>query len=182
MKDLDLGMAKNGTVLLTPHSEKWCSAFLNESLRLANALKIEKARIHHVGSTAIRGIVAKPILDILLAAPTLEDLDSLRSEIESLGYIWKGEASIPGRRYSVMYNADQTLTYVHLHGFAQTNPAVQSHLAFRDYLNAHPEVAQAYQKLKLELNGRKGMTREVYTESKTSFIQEVLTKALTHSI
>jgi GrpB-like predicted nucleotidyltransferase (UPF0157 family) len=165
-----LGLARDGKVTLMPHNPGWAAAFEREAGRLAGTA----LRLHHVGSTSVPGLCAKPILDILLTAPSLAELDGHRGRLEALGYAWKGEYGIPGRRYSVLYGPGQLRSYVHLHGFAESHPEAEAHLLFRDYLRAQPVRARAYEEKKLSL---RSLAREAYTEAKAPLIQELLREA-----
>ncbi len=124
---------------------------------------------HHIGSTAIAGIHAKPVLDICLEVhPDLLN-DAQIATLEGLGYIYKGEAGIVGRQFF----KDDPRT-VHLHVYKLDSPEVAQHKLFRDYLNAHPDHASRYDALKLELATRYQHDREAYTLGKHGFISETL--------
>ena len=167
---------RNGSVTLQPHNPKWDEAFTFESNRLASQLKNEAIEIHHVGSTSIATICAKPILDLLLVAPSLNEIDQGKSVFEGLGYEYKGEYGIPGRRYSVLYNEEKTMGYVHIHAFPANHLEVHRHLLFRDYLRAFPEVARQYEELKISLL-ETNIKRSNYTEAKAPFIERALIDA-----
>ena len=129
---------------------------------------------HHIGSTAILDIRAKPVLDICLEVyPNLLD-DAQIAALEGLGYAYKGEAGIAGRQFF----KDDPRT-VHLHVFKLDSPEVAQHKLFRDYLNAHPDHASRYDALKLELATRYADDREAYTLGKHGFIAEALALAQT---
>ena len=129
---------------------------------------------HHIGSTAIAGIRAKPVLDVCVEVyPNLLD-ESQIAALEGLGYIYKGEASIAGRQFF----KDDPRT-IHLHVFKLDSPEVTQHKLFRDYLNAHPDHASRYDALKLELATRYQHDREAYTLGKHGFITETLALAQT---
>jgi GrpB-like predicted nucleotidyltransferase (UPF0157 family) len=131
----------------------------------------------HIGSTSISDISAKPVLDILITVTSLTALDGKRSEFESLGYEYKGESGIQGRRYCVLYNKDKTKGYVHVHAFTHDHVEIRRHLLFRDHLQQHPAVAKAYEKIKQDLLKNSKISRLRYTEAKAPFIQSVLESA-----
>jgi GrpB-like predicted nucleotidyltransferase (UPF0157 family) len=174
---MQLGMARDASVKLSPPSKYWGNAFAFGSARLTAATNAKDFLFHHVGSTSIPGILAKPILDILAVAPSLEVIDGHRPHFERLGYEVKGEYGIPGRRYCVLYNIEKSIGYVHLHAFAEGHPEILQHLLFRDYLRAFPEKAKAYELMKLKLLNYPGISRATYTEAKAPFIQKVLAEA-----
>lgn len=177
LKNLNLGLLRNGKVELKSCFLDWQKAFEIESTRLTSNFNDSTIKIYHIGSTSIPSILAKPILDILIVAPSLEAIDLNQQKFEALGYEYKGEYGIQGRRYCVLYNLEKTVGFVHIHSFALDNSEVEKHLLFRDYLVAHPERAAAYQELKLTLISRSGISRTEYTESKSSLIQEILEEA-----
>jgi GrpB-like predicted nucleotidyltransferase (UPF0157 family) len=134
--------------------------------------------LHHIGSTAIPGIVAKPVIDMLGIVPTLEGLDARTHRLTMLGYEALGEFGIPGRRYFRKNAPDGTRTH-QLHAFAAGSPEIQRHLDFRDYLRAFPAEAAAYAALKEGLAQRCGGDMGAYTEGKTEFIRAVERRAST---
>ena len=88
-------------VVVVPYDPEWAFQFLAESDILTNILKDEIVAIHHIGSTAIPGIKAKPIIDILIEARNINQIDQYHQEFSSIGYEIKGEFGIPGRRFIV---------------------------------------------------------------------------------
>lgn len=102
MESFGLGLSRDGSVLLMDHSACWETAFAFESKRVREALPSLSLVVHHMGSTSIHTICAKPILDLLVETSTLEAFDGAKSEFEKLGYDYKGEYGIPGRRYCVL--------------------------------------------------------------------------------
>lgn len=135
------------------------------------------AALHHIGSTAVPGIPAKPIVDILLEVSDLAELDRRASRMESLGYEAKGEFGIPGRRY--FRRDDQHGVRTHqVHAFAVGSEDAVRHLAFRDYMIAHPQIAQSYGDLKLQLARRFPSDIEAYMDGKDGFVKEHQAKAL----
>jgi GrpB-like predicted nucleotidyltransferase (UPF0157 family) len=120
-------------VELQPHTPNWAEAASREIERLAQALGENLVAIHHVGSTAIPGISAKPILDLMPVVRELSQLDTCRSAVEALGYEWWGEYGLPGRRYCKLTDPTTGRRKVHLHCFRDGTPEVERHLAFRDY-------------------------------------------------
>src|SRR5471030_3292834 len=91
MEKEGIGLERDGQVRLVPHNPSWVLEFSKEAHRVSSALQIHQLRFHHVGSTAIPGIHAKPVIDILVTAPSLDGLDSRQHIFERLGYEYKGE-------------------------------------------------------------------------------------------
>jgi len=100
--------------------------------------------LHHVGSTSVAGLAAKPVIDLLGETASLSQMEAARPALAALGYRWRGENGIAGRRYFTRDDPDTGARAVHLHVHASDDPAVARHLAFRDRLRAEPGLAQAY--------------------------------------
>ena len=126
--------------------------------------------IQHVGSTAIPGIPAKPIIDIAIAVANFEAAHVCIAPIEQLGYLYRGEYGLPRRHYFVKGNPRTH----HLHMNEMNSQDWQNQILFRDYLRQHPEMAQAYAALKTRLAGQYQQDRERYLQEKAPFIEEVL--------
>jgi GrpB-like predicted nucleotidyltransferase (UPF0157 family) len=157
-------------IVLAPHSPMWAAAFEREASAISNALSDLSIELHHIGSTAIPGIVAKPVIDMLGIVPAVEELDVRAHRFAALGYEALGEFGILGRRYFRKNAPDGTRTH-QLHAFAVGSSEIQRHLDFRDYLRAFPSEAAAYAALKQELAGRCGSDMHAYGDGKTEFIR-----------
>jgi GrpB-like predicted nucleotidyltransferase (UPF0157 family) len=130
-------------VILAAYNPDWptMAASHTEGLRVLGSVLVI---VHHIGSTAVPGLAAKPIIDLMPLVTDLADLDRERCRVEALGYNWHGEFGISGRRYCTL--CDQTgIRIVQLHFFKAGSPYAERHIAFRDYLRAHPEAASAYE-------------------------------------
>jgi len=161
-------------VELMPYTPMFQEFYLKECKALEKVLRSNLIEVYHIGSTAIPGIMAKPILDILCVVHTLDGIDAFKDEFASLGLEWRGEYGIEERRYFVRKAKDGVTHLSHIHIFEGTNSAVADHLDFRDYLRAEPEVAKEYEKLKVELATRFEFDTQKYTEAKSEFIRIVL--------
>lgn len=164
-------------VLVVPHNPSWQYEFAAEAKRICIAFGELPIAIHHIGSTAIHGIFAKPIIDILLVVRDLQAVDLKTEGMVALGYEAMGEFGIPGRRY-FRKNTPHGVRTHHVHTFEQGSPDVQRHLVFRDYLNAHGAAAKAYSSLKQHLAASFPYDIEAYMKGKDSFIKEHEAKAL----
>ncbi|HEY9669805.1 MAG TPA: GrpB family protein [Coleofasciculaceae cyanobacterium] len=163
-------------VEVVPHNPKWRDAFEAESTYITDVLSENLVSIHHIGSTAIPSIYAKPIIDVLVVVKDITKVDEHSSVMRSLGYEVMGEYGIPGRRYFRKDNQAGIRTH-HIHTFEVGSPQIKRHLAFRDYLITHPEDAQRYSKLKRELAEQHPHNIDGYMDGKDSFIQEIDKKA-----
>jgi GrpB-like predicted nucleotidyltransferase (UPF0157 family) len=166
-------------VEVVPHSPGWAAQFQAEADRLTAVLGGEVVAVHHIGSTAIPGISAKPIIDILLEVRGVERLDYLGPEMAALGYEGRGEFGLPGRRYFAR-STDGRRTH-QIHAYTTGNPELERHLAFRDYMLSHPDDAEAYGRLKESLAEEFPTDIEGYMDGKDPFIKEMEKQALAWS-
>jgi GrpB-like predicted nucleotidyltransferase (UPF0157 family) len=163
---------------VVPHNREWRNEFENESKRITLALEQIVVGIHHIGSTAIPNIYAKPIIDILVEVNDIAQMDRQSISMEALGYEAMGEFGIPGRRYFRKDNEVGIRTH-HVHIYEIGSPEVDRHLAFRDYAIAHPEQAQKYSELKRELVKKLHLFDiEGYMDGKDEFVKEMEKRAL----
>jgi GrpB-like predicted nucleotidyltransferase (UPF0157 family) len=160
-------------VLLMPHDRRWAGLATAEAERIQAATGTTFLAIHHIGSTAIPGIAAKPILDLLPVAKEMETLDAARSAIESLSYSWHGEFGLPGRRYCKLDDASTGERRIQLHCYAKGDPAIVSHLAFRDYLLERPEIAKAYEQEKWRCAEFHPQDSHAYSDCKSDWIRRI---------
>ncbi|WP_309732581.1 GrpB family protein [Chamaesiphon sp. OTE_75_metabat_556] len=165
-------------VEVVPHNRHWQSLFTDESQQLSIACGDNAIAIHHIGSTAIETIYAKPIIDILIEVKDLNKVDDRNMAIESLGYIAMGEFGIPCRRFFRKDDNSGIRTH-HIHTFEVGLPQIARHLAFRDYLRSHPEAAQQYSQLKQKLAQQYPADIEGYMDGKAEFIKEIDNQAST---
>lgn len=165
-----LGVAE-GKVKLVPPTSVWQTYFDLESQRLYAALGEYVKEIRHIGSTAIPGIYAKPIIDIMAGLAQIEDFPQCEAPLVALGYTYQGEQAIPGWHFFKKKNGD--LTTHHLHVVEWNSPYWVDRVLFQEYLARHPAVAEAYERLKLELEKKYANNREGYTRDKTDFIGKV---------
>ena len=163
-------------IVLVPYDSNWANAFTREAARLADSLGGVPLELHHIGSTAIPGLDAKPVIDILAVVPRVEMLDDRGAAFESLGYEAMGEFGIVGRRY--FRKNDHTGRRSHqIHGFSAGSANITRHLDFRDYLRAHSDARQAYAALKHRLAAECVDDMSCYSEGKSSFIRDVERRA-----
>lgn len=158
-------------VIVVAYDSQWPARFAEEAARLAPVFGRELIAIHHIGSTSIPGMAAKPIIDMLPVVWQIEAVDALNLTMEALGYAPRGEFGIPGRRYFAKGQGAQRSHHVHV--FAVDHPDVARHLNFRDYLIAHPAEAEAYASLKQALARQYPHDMEAYIAGKDGLIKEI---------
>jgi len=164
-------------VHVVPHDFAWKDEFQAEADQIAGALGDIVVALHHIGSTAIPGIFAKPIIDIVLEVADLERLDRRSHALDAVGYEGLGEFGIVGRRYFRKSNSIGIRTH-HVHAFQTESAEIECHLAFRDYMVAHPEEARRYGRLKRELASQHPDDIEAYMDGKDAYIKEQQVRAL----
>ena len=143
-----MGLDRN-KVKLEEYNEKWKEDFDKEKILLKNIFKEDAIDIQHVGSTAIPGIKAKPIIDIAIAVKELDIALKHKEELEKEGYVFRGDAGVKGR-YFFSKGTDENKTH-HIHVETIDSPNWENHVLFKNYLIKHPEEIKQYEKVKLEL-------------------------------
>ncbi len=151
--------------------------FDTESKIVAQALGSNVVAVHHIGSTVIPDIYAKPIIDMLVEVADIDAVDPHNPSMSALGYLAMGEFGIPGRRFFRKDNDAGVRTH-HVHVFAACSPEVERHIAFRDFMIEHPESAIRYSDLKREFAAAHSDDIELYMDGKDAFIKEIDRKAV----
>jgi len=164
-------------VRLVPHNPEWAARFEEEAVQVRQLMgQWITGGVHHVGSTAVPGLAAKPIIDIAVGVESLEASRPCIELLAEIRYLYSPY------RADVMHwfcKPDPARRTHHLHLIPTGSPRFADELAFRDYLRAHPDRAAEYGALKKRLAAEHAEDREAYTEAKTSFVEEVT--ALAHT-
>ncbi len=173
MSDARESPALEDPIELVAHDQDWVQEFALERNRIVEVLGSFEAGgvlewIEHVGSTAIPGIHAKPVLDIAAVVHPFPLSEKGRDALAKLGYEYRGEAGIPGREF---FRTDPRTRHLHL--FTFDSEAFFQHVFFRDYLRAHQEKALEYENLKLELAAKFRTDRESYTNGKDAMVAQL---------
>lgn len=165
-----IGLAR-GTVRLVPYQAEWKDLFDKEYMRLRVALRENSLRMEHVGSTAIEGMDAKPIIDMLLAVDDLKRSRVLVSQLQGLGYQPKADDDVPER---IFFTKGTSARRTHYLSIAEPDSEYwSSNTRFRDYLRTHPDAAEEYMALKRKLAELYPEDRPAYTEGKNEFISKI---------
>jgi GrpB-like predicted nucleotidyltransferase (UPF0157 family) len=165
---------KGGTTMrkieVVDYNPAWPWMFELERESLHRVLGVVAIAIHHIGSTSVPGLSAKSVIDIIVEATSVADTDCHESAMTSIEYEAKGEFGIPGRRFFQKGGDNRTH---HVHAFAQGDPYVWRHIAFRDYLTRNPLVAREYDELKRRVAQGCHNDIEVYCHGKDAFIKRI---------
>jgi len=164
-------------IIIANYDLRWPVMYEEERTRILAAVGRYITAIEHVGSTAVPGLGAKPVIDIMLGVDTLADADPCIEPIINLGYVYVPdyEDEIPNRRFFKKMLADGTHTH-HVHLVETSSEFWEDHLLFRDYLRAHPEIAWDYERVKRDLAPHFNNGND-YSDAKTDFIQSVMEMA-----
>jgi GrpB-like predicted nucleotidyltransferase (UPF0157 family) len=153
----------------------WPEAYGAEIARIRTVLGDQILHAHHIGSTAVPGLAAKPVIDILFEVRDLAQLDARDGEMRSIGYEPRGEFGVLGRRYYPKGGDERTH---HVHAFAVGDPRIAEHLAFRDYLRVHPDTASDYARVKREAATNHRHDPDGYFAFKQETVSRILSDAL----
>ena len=162
-------------VEVAQYDPAWPRRFAEERDRIAAALGGTDAVIEHIGSTAVPGLPAKPVIDILVGVDDIERSGQAVAALIGLGYNYapEVESDVPDQRY--FYKGSPHTHHVHMVG--RSSRLFEDHLLFRDYLRAHPAAADEYARLKRGLAARFRDDRASYTRGKQTFFDTVVAAA-----
>lgn len=170
-------------VEVVDYEPSWPDRFHQRSTEIVSALNEPRARVEHIGSTAVPGLAAKPVIDVLVTMPTAAALDAAVPALESIGYAYTqryedvdvlGDEALASRRF--LHLGEHAQRDVNVHVFLEGDPEAERHIAFRDWLREHPEDRDAYAALKRSL-AKGSRTVDDYTVAKTAFVHDVEAKA-----
>lgn len=160
-------------IVVEEYDERWAQEFETLRSKIAAALGEAAAAIEHVGSTSVPGLAAKPIIDLDVLLRSEADLPRAVARLGSIGYEHQGDLGVSGRE---AFRSPRGGFPHHLYVCRPEHREYDRHIAFRDYLRAHPEAARAYARLKRKLAGKFAQDREAYTQGKSEFVERILAK------
>ena len=160
------------------HDPSWAAAFELEAERLTTLLDGVLVSIHHIGSTSVPGLAAKPIIDVLPLVTAIDAVDERSDSFAAAGYRAWGEFGLPGRRYFTKDDADGRRTH-NIHIYGHDDPDALRHLAFPAYLRGHPDVATEYAAVKRRAYALHPDDVAAYNDAKNEWIKEHERRALT---
>jgi GrpB-like predicted nucleotidyltransferase (UPF0157 family)/pimeloyl-ACP methyl ester carboxylesterase len=169
----------NRQIIIEPYNDNWPRMFAKEKANILSVLGNKKVLIKHVGSTAISGLAAKPIIDLMVGVKDLATIDSYIKPLATIGYEYvpELEENFPYRRY-LHKGPNLPNKHFHLHMVEVDSNFWQKQLFFQDYLRSHPKALIEYQRLKENLAKQYQNDIYNYCEAKNGFIQEILAKGL----
>jgi len=170
---------KRAPVEICEYDSTWTLKFEKQKRDITNALGNKVLAIEHIGSTAVPGLGAKPIIDIMVGLRQLNDAEDCIEPLKKIGYEYvpELETETPERRYFQKGPSNVPRKHYHLHMVEIHSEFWNTHILFRDYLRTHPLSAQEYFRLKKDLAAKYRLNREAYTEAKTKFIKSTIAKA-----
>lgn len=173
-----VGLAR-GTVELEPYDESWVDAYEREAEHLDGLVGDDVEAFEHVGSTAIPGLPAKPIIDLLAVVPDRDTAERVADTLVEYGYERRPNDGVASRVFLAKGPRSNRTHYLSV--VTPDSDCYREQVAFRDYLRAHPEVRDAYADLKRDLATEHGDDRAAYTAKKSAFVESVLDVAVTRS-
>jgi GrpB-like predicted nucleotidyltransferase (UPF0157 family) len=169
-------MATPITVTLVDYNPDWPDVAAFHMARLAPIGSLLLAT-HHIGSTSVPGLAAKPVIDLMPIVSDLAAFDTLRPTVEALGFGWHGEFGVEGRRFCTFDDPETGTRLVHLHCYQTGSLHARRQLAFRDYIRAFPDIAKAYELEKRRARDIFPDNSVEYSREKGAFIRSVEGKA-----
>lgn len=161
----------SGPIIIEEYDARWPQEFEKLRAQIAAVLGPLAAAIEHIGSTAVPGLAAKPIIDIDVLLKPDADFAQAVSALSSVGYEHRGDLGIRGRE---AFRPPANSFPHHLYVCFPDGKEYGRHLEFRDYLRSHPDEAEAYAELKRTLAGEFRMDREGYNQGKQEFVERIL--------
>lgn len=171
-----------GPVIVVDYDPQWPFLYEEERKNILAAIGHKALAIEHIGSTAVPGLGAKPIIDIMVCVNNASDTEECIPLLRQIGYT--DVSSFPPQEgnpdwYYCLGKGIHSVGY-HLHLMRYGSNFAKKHLIFRDFLRAHPDVAQQYYGMKKIMAAKHRFNRVAYTESKTAFIESVIARANQH--
>jgi GrpB-like predicted nucleotidyltransferase (UPF0157 family) len=163
-----------GPVIIVDYDPHWPDFFEELRAPVVAALGDLVVGVEHVGSTAVPGLAAKPIIDMDVVVPSVSDIPEAIRRLAILGYVHRGDLGIAGRE---AFTSPSGKPRHHLYVCALGSEELRRHRSFRDHLLTHPEDARAYTALKKAAALRFAEDRAAYNEAKTRFVEAVLQRA-----
>jgi len=163
----------SGRIVLTDYNPSWPELFTREAARVRAALGARALQVEHTGSTSVPGLVAKPIIDVLLVVADSANEDSYVADLDAAGYVLRIRES-DWHEHRMFKGPD---TEIHLHVFSEGCSEIDRTLMFRNWLRSNAEDRDLYARTKLELAKKDWKFSQNYADAKTAIIEEILARA-----
>jgi GrpB-like predicted nucleotidyltransferase (UPF0157 family) len=163
-------------MIVVPYDYKWPDQYNHEKEILIEILDKLIINIEHFGSTSIKGMSAKPIIDVMIIVADITQVDQYSKVMTEHGFIPKGENGIPGRRYFVRYIDDGENHAAHIHIYERNNPHVADELLFRDFLANDQESFDEYERVKVAAAEKYRYSPLQYTDAKHECVMKIMQK------
>ncbi|WP_144646571.1 GrpB family protein [Priestia megaterium] len=162
-------------VIIEEYTSNWALSFKEEEKLLKDIMSNKAISIEHIGSTSVKGLGAKPILDIMVGVCNLGEVVGLIEPLNNIGYEHIFHKEFPNRRFfrKGLWRAGTH----HLHIYKYESEEWNNNILFRNYLRKHSDIRDQYNQLKIELAQKYSFDRVGYTEAKAPFITAVIQKA-----
>lgn len=160
-------------VHLISYQREWKKIYESEKTLLISVFSGQAIEFEHIGSTSIEGMIAKPIIDIMIGLRSLDIGEVLEKQLNDLGYAGFGEAGVPGR----LYYRKRKDTDINLQITRWKSLLWEENILFRDYLRNHPEDANKYAEIKRLTFSKGVITLLKYSDEKSHVIQEIMNRA-----
>jgi GrpB-like predicted nucleotidyltransferase (UPF0157 family) len=164
-------------VEIVPYNDNWPAMAAAIAATLFSTLQDNLLTVEHIGSTSIPGLGAKPVIDLIPIVHDIQTLDNQKKLITDLGYSWHGEFGIQGRRLCGLTDAAGKRV-AHLHFFQKDAVNIERHLAFRDFMKAHPDIAKQYEQEKRRAAALHPYDSLAYNDEKAAWVQHYEKEAL----
>ena len=162
-----------GRIRIADYDPAWPGLFQREAARIRAVLGERVVQLEHVGSTAVPGLAAKPVIDILLVVPDSGDEPAYVPDLEAAGYVLVIRQP-EWHQHRMFHGPD---TNVQLHVYSPGSPEIQRYLVFRDRLRSDPVDRERYQRVKRELAQRDWRYGQQYADAKTEVVEEIIARA-----
>ncbi|WP_080849004.1 GrpB family protein [Cytobacillus gottheilii] len=157
------------------YNPDWVRQFKEEAEKIRHIFGSELQNIYHIGSTSVKGLSAKPIIDILPIVQNIHTVTLYNEAMIRLGYEPKGENGINGRRY---FQKGGNCRTHHVHIFEEGSSDILRHISFRDYLRNHQDIKQEYAELKMKLAAAYPYDIDAYIKGKEQLVKRIERQAL----
>ena len=175
IREAIIGEVESPAIVVVDYDPAWQERFRLEAGKIRSALGEAALAVEHIGSTSVSGLVAKPIIDVLLVVEDSSDEDSYLPALEDAGYVLRvRERDFYEHRMLRTPEKD-----VHVHVYSPDSPEVDRYLLLRDHLRRNEEDRELYAGTKFELAGGDWLSMQHYAEAKTEVVESIIDRAAT---